>query len=102
MAYLRTRESIIRKHYSPDSLLVLSSCGGPQYRALTDRLLAALRPLTLLPFRLDLLFECRQLHQSLQRLSQPAASPSALIRLVRSIHNSVSQMPTTQEHASKK
>lgn len=101
MGYLRTRESILRKHYSSESLLVLSLRGGPMYHSLTDSLLAALRPLALLPFHLDLLFECRQLHQSLQRLGAAAAtSPTSLLRLVRSIQNSVGQLTIAEEYAS--
>lgn len=100
MGYLRTRESILRKHYNPESLLVLSLRGGPMFRALTDSLLAALRPLALLPFHLDLLHECRQLHQSLQRLGAGAAtSPTSLLRLVRSIQNSVGQLTIAEEYA---
>ncbi|KAJ1520827.1 hypothetical protein ONE63_003918 [Megalurothrips usitatus] len=101
MGYLRTRESILRKHYSPEGLLLLSLRAGPSYHALTDGLLAALRPLALLPFNLDLLFECRQLHQSLQRLGAAAAtSPTSLLRLVRSIQNSVGQLTITEENSS--
>ncbi|KAE8742564.1 hypothetical protein FOCC_FOCC011858 [Frankliniella occidentalis] len=100
MGYLRTRESILRKHYSTEALLVLSLRGGPLYHSLTDSLLAALRPLALLPFHLDLLFECRQLHQSLQRLGAAAAtSPTSLLRLVRSIQNSVGQLTIAEEYA---
>ncbi|XP_034234685.1 uncharacterized protein LOC117641457 isoform X5 [Thrips palmi] len=101
MGYLRTRESILRKHYGPEALLVLSLRGGPSFHALTDSLLAALRPLSLLPFHLDLLFECRQLHQSLQRLGAAAAtSPTSLLRLVRSIQNSVGQLTIAEEYSS--
>jgi hypothetical protein len=72
--YLRTRESVLRKHYAPEGLLLLANTAGASVRALTDQLLASLQPLSLLPFKLDLLFEVRQLHHSLRRmgsLSQP-------------------------------
>ncbi|KAJ4450504.1 hypothetical protein ANN_01931 [Periplaneta americana] len=42
--------------------------GGGSVTALTDQLLASLQPLSLLPFKLDLLFEVRQLHHSLRRM----------------------------------
>jgi len=66
--YLRTRESVLRKHYAPDGLLLLANTAGAAVRALTDQLLASLQPLSLLPFKLDLLFEVRQLHHSLRRM----------------------------------
>ncbi|XP_067013315.2 serine-rich adhesin for platelets [Anabrus simplex] len=114
VGYLRTRESVLRKHYTGDGLLVLANTAGASVRALTDQLLASLQPLALLPFRLDLLFECRQLHLSLRRvgsLQQPsppeapqasAGSPSTgkqwtLRKLVRSIQSSLTQS-TDEEH----
>lgn len=67
-SYLRTRESILRKHYTSDSLLVMTHTGGSNVRTLLDSLIATLQPLALLPFRLDLLFEYRQLHLSFKRM----------------------------------
>jgi hypothetical protein len=66
--YLRTRESVLRKHYAAEGLLLLANTAGASVRALTDQLLASLQPLSLLPFKLDLLFEVRQLHHSLRRM----------------------------------
>ncbi|XP_069675487.1 uncharacterized protein [Periplaneta americana] len=106
--YLRTRESVLRKHYSAEGLLLLANTAGASVRALTDQLLASLQPLSLLPFKLDLLFEVRQLHHSLRRMGSlpqpditsqqppPSTSPTSgkpwtLMKLVRSIQNSLSQ-----------
>jgi hypothetical protein len=66
--YLRTRESVLRKHYTAEGLLLLANTSGASVRALADQLLASLQPLSLLPFKLDLLFEVRQLHHSLRRM----------------------------------
>nr|CAD7393197.1 unnamed protein product [Timema cristinae] len=96
-SYLRTRESVLRKHYNSDSLLLLSNTAGASMRALIDQLVASLQPLSLLPFKLDLLFECRQLHLSLQRMEQPLSSSSSppkqwtFKKLVRSIQSSLTQ-----------
>ncbi|CAG2058873.1 unnamed protein product [Timema podura] len=95
-SYLRTRESVLRKHYNSDSLLLLSNTAGASMRALIDQLVASLQPLSLLPFKLDLLFECRQLHLSLQRMEQPPSSSSppkqwTFKKLVRSIQSSLTQ-----------
>lgn len=68
-SFLRTRETVLRKHYSPDSLLLLSHTGGSNIRALVDTLINSLQPLALLPFKFDLLFEYRQLHQSFNRMN---------------------------------
>ncbi|KAJ8915224.1 hypothetical protein NQ315_015447, partial [Exocentrus adspersus] len=67
-SYLRTRESILRKHYTGDSLLVMSHTGGANVRSLLDTMIAALQPLAFLPFHLDLLFEYKQLHLSFKRM----------------------------------
>lgn len=81
-SYIRTRESVLRKHYEPDSLLLLSHTGGATIRSLVDTLIASLQPLALLPFQFDLLFEYRQLHLSLKRMDSyqqllsPKHSPS--------------------------
>ncbi|PSN43503.1 hypothetical protein C0J52_13412 [Blattella germanica] len=109
--YLRTRESVLRKHYNSEGLILMANTTGASVRALVDQLILTLRPLALLPFKLDLLFEVRQLHHSLRHMSsllqpevanpQPpklSASPSptggkpwTLMKLVRSIQNSISQ-----------
>lgn len=77
-SYLRTRESVLRKHYDSDSLLLLSHTGGATVRSLMDTLIASLQPLALLPFQFDLLFEYRQLHLSLKRMDsyQQLLSPT--------------------------
>lgn len=77
-SYIRTRESVLRKHYDPDSLLLLSHTGGATVRSLVDTLISSLQPLALLPFQFDLLFEYRQLHLSLKRMDsyQQLLSPT--------------------------
>ncbi|XP_018328369.1 uncharacterized protein LOC108739128 isoform X2 [Agrilus planipennis] len=77
-SYLRTRESVLKKHYEQDSLLVLAHTGSVSVRGLMDTLITTLEPLALLPFRFDLLFEHRQLHESLKRMDsyQQPLSPS--------------------------
>ena len=67
-SYLRTRESVLKKHYTADSLLVLSHTGGTNVRTMLDSMLASLQPLAFLPFQLDLLFEYKQLHFSFKRM----------------------------------
>uniref|UniRef100_A0A6P7H870 Uncharacterized protein LOC114345508 isoform X1 n=2 Tax=Diabrotica virgifera virgifera TaxID=50390 RepID=A0A6P7H870_DIAVI len=67
-SFLRTRESVLKKHYTADSLLVMSHTGGANIRSLLDTMIAALQPLAFLPFQLDLLFEFKQLHQSFKRM----------------------------------
>lgn len=78
MSYLRTRESILKKHYTTDSLLVMSHTGGANIRSMLDGLISSLQPLAYRPFQLDLLYECKQLHLSFKRMDsfhQPV-SPS--------------------------
>ncbi|XP_076253104.1 uncharacterized protein LOC143191665 isoform X4 [Rhynchophorus ferrugineus] len=67
-SYLKTRESILKKHYTADSLLVLSHTGGSNLRHMLDAMIAALQPLAFLPFQFDLLFEYKQLHLSFKRM----------------------------------
>lgn len=74
-SYLKTRETVLRKHYSSDSLL-LSHTTDPSVRSLLDTLIATLQPLALLPFQFDLLFEYRQLHLSLKRMDEYQQPPS--------------------------
>lgn len=112
VGYLRTRESILRKYYQEEcGLLPLGNLGGPAWRGLADQLVASLQPLALLPFRLDLLHQPRQLAARLS-LSPPAEGPGprpsrasavppgapgwSLRGLVRSIHSSLSQ-PAPQQ-----
>ncbi|KAK4883199.1 hypothetical protein RN001_006518 [Aquatica leii] len=117
-SYLRTRESILKKHYHSDSLLLLAHTGGAAVRGLLDTLISALEPLALLPFQFDLLFEYRQLHESLKRMdsyqlpSSPThskpPSPTALtqrqwnlMKLANSIHScSTHSMTDTEEISS--
>lgn len=62
-AYLCTRESILRKHYSNNSLFVGAlSCANS--REVVDAFLNILQPLAFCPFQLDLLYQYRQLHNS--------------------------------------
>lgn len=67
-SYLRTRESLLKKHYTADSLLLLSHTGGTNLRTMLDSMVAALQPLAFLPFQFDLLFEYKQLHLSFKRM----------------------------------
>lgn len=67
-SYMRTRESVLKKHYEADSLLLMSHTGGASIRQLLDSLITSLQPLALFPFQFDLLFEYRQLHESLKRM----------------------------------
>ncbi|XP_049797885.1 uncharacterized protein LOC126215254 [Schistocerca nitens] len=114
VGYLRTRESVLRRYYQEEcGLLPLGNLGGPAWRGLADQLVACLQPLALLPFRLDLLHQPRQLAARLS-LSPPAETPRpargparvgaaaaagipagapgwSLRGLVRSIHSSLSQ-----------
>ncbi|KAL1452716.1 hypothetical protein WDU94_006920, partial [Cyamophila willieti] len=75
LAYLRTRESLLRRHYADSSLLVTAARGNATSKTLLDLLLGAMKPLTSLPFHLDLLYECRTLHESLVALSKLPMSP---------------------------
>ncbi|XP_068912211.1 serine-rich adhesin for platelets isoform X4 [Tenebrio molitor] len=78
MSYLKTRESVLKKHYSKDSMLIMAHTGGLNVRTMLDTLIAALQPLALLPFQFDLLFEYRQLHLSFKRMDsyQQQLSPT--------------------------
>ncbi|XP_046436485.1 uncharacterized protein LOC124188126 isoform X3 [Neodiprion fabricii] len=67
-AYLCTRESILRKHYSRSSLFV-SSLACVNAREMVDALLDILQPLALCPFQLDMLYQYRQLHNSLGHMN---------------------------------
>ncbi|VVC92548.1 unnamed protein product [Leptidea sinapis] len=76
VSYVRTRESILAKHYDPDSLVLAGCVGEPRCRALLDTLLASLEPLRLLPFTLDLMFEMRELHRSFKRIESDMRAAS--------------------------
>ncbi|XP_062525042.1 uncharacterized protein LOC101745102 isoform X14 [Bombyx mori] len=78
VSYVRTRESILAKHYGPDSLVLAGCVGEPRCRALLDTLLASLEPLKLLPFSLDLMFEMRELHRSFKRIENEMRAASRL------------------------
>uniref|UniRef100_A0A1B6D1K6 SH3 domain-containing protein n=1 Tax=Clastoptera arizonana TaxID=38151 RepID=A0A1B6D1K6_9HEMI len=98
-SYLRTRESVLRKHYNDEGLMLSACRGQSNNRALTDRLLDSLKPLAQHTFKLDLLYETRLLHQSLLQLGRLPLSPShsnssssskgswTLRRLMQSIQN---------------
>ncbi|KAF4518860.1 hypothetical protein B566_EDAN006711 [Ephemera danica] len=93
--YLRTRESVLQKHYDPNSFMFLSNSAT---RSLFDQLVTIIEPLSLLPFKLDLLYERKVLEYSLQRLGQDSnapISPTGLKewtrKLVRSIQSSLTQ-----------
>lgn len=58
----------MKKHYIEQGIMVSSSKGIMSDRQLTDQLLSMLRPLANITFKLDLLYECRLLHQSLLQL----------------------------------
>lgn len=76
VSYVRTRESILAKHYGPDSLILAGCVGEPRCRALLDTLLASLEPLKLLPFSLDLMFEMRELHRSFKKIESDMRAAS--------------------------
>ncbi|XP_060802339.1 uncharacterized protein LOC106137672 isoform X2 [Amyelois transitella] len=103
VSYVRTRESILSKHYGPDSIMLAGCVGEPRCRALLDTLLASLEPLKLLPFSLDLMFEMRELHRSFKKIEsdmRAASRPTSintppltlnqrnLLKLVRSMQSS--------------
>lgn len=84
VSYVRTRESILAKHYDADSLILAGCVGDSRCRALLDTLLTSLEPLKLLPFSLDLMFEMRELHRSFKRIESDmrAASRVSFINYV--------------------
>lgn len=66
VSYLRTRESVLRRHYTTNALLrggngVLAGGAG-------GTLIAALAPLANLPFNLDLLWQLKDMHRSFKRM----------------------------------
>nr|XP_018914980.1 PREDICTED: uncharacterized protein LOC109042593 isoform X3 [Bemisia tabaci] len=106
--YLRTRESLLSKHYSDEGLLLSACRSGSTVRGLVDLLITCIRPLAELPFKLDLLYECKQLHQSLLQISRHPLSPVqssigsnnrtswTLRKLMRSLQSLAAQ--STSEH----
>lgn len=76
VSYVRTRESILAKHYGADSIVLAGCVGETRCRALLDTLLASLEPLRLLPFQLDLMFEMRELHRSFKRIESDMRAAS--------------------------
>ncbi|XP_012276406.1 uncharacterized protein LOC105697569 isoform X2 [Orussus abietinus] len=62
-AYLCTRESILRKHYTGSSLFV-DALSSSTAREVVETFLEILQPLSSCPFQLDLLYQYRQLHNS--------------------------------------
>ncbi|ERL95179.1 hypothetical protein D910_12448 [Dendroctonus ponderosae] len=79
-SYLRTRESVLKKHYTADSVLVLSLTGGTNLRTMLDSMVAALQPLAFLPFQFDLLFEYKQLHLSFKRMDSYHQPTSPILK----------------------
>lgn len=67
LSYVRTRESVLQKHYHPEAFLYLSNTAT---KTLYDDLLLSLRPLSMLPFNLDLLHEYKALHASLLKMEE--------------------------------
>ncbi|XP_014475422.1 PREDICTED: uncharacterized protein LOC106744846 isoform X4 [Dinoponera quadriceps] len=70
-AYLCTRESILRKHYSNTSLFV-GALANSSARETVDSLLYILNPLAFCPFHLDLLYQYRQLQNSFGSINSHA------------------------------
>ncbi|KAJ8956774.1 hypothetical protein NQ314_006649 [Rhamnusium bicolor] len=98
-SYLRTRESILRKHYTGDSLLVMSHTGGTNVRSMLDNMIAALQPLAFLPFQLDLLFEYKQLHLSFKRMDsyhQPLSPTHKVVYILIEGQSPISKMENLQ------
>ncbi|KAI5698252.1 hypothetical protein M8J75_004217 [Diaphorina citri] len=76
LSFLRTRETLLRRHYSESAILVSGCRGNATAKTLIDLLIGALGPLNSLPFKLDLLYEVRSLHESLSLLGKlPPISP---------------------------
>lgn len=81
LSFLRTRESVLRKHYHDDGLILSACRGQANNRVLSDRLLTSLKPLAEKTFKLDLLYETRQLHQSLLQLTVSVCNTDFIIFL---------------------
>ncbi|CAG0894278.1 unnamed protein product [Cyprideis torosa] len=61
--FLRTRETLLKKHYQPDSFMAVANTAA---RFLFEEMVAALMPLRNHPFQLDLMHEYKMLHHSFQ------------------------------------
>jgi len=79
-AYLCTRESILRKHYSNSSLFV-AALANANVREIVDSLLYILNPLAFCPFHLDLLYQYRQLQNSFGNMNNHTVNVSKSILL---------------------
>ncbi|KAK6644331.1 hypothetical protein RUM43_000598 [Polyplax serrata] len=101
-SYLRTRDSLLRKYYDNSGLLLMSNIGGAPIRILVDQLINILESLNSVRFNLDLLYQTKLLHCSLQNInhllegadSNAFLTPTKqfmLMKLVQSIQNSISQ-----------
>lgn len=66
ISYLRTRESVLRRHYTTDSLL--RGGGGILTGSAGGALIGSLAPLANIPFNLDLLWQLKDMHRSFKRL----------------------------------
>ncbi|XP_077297144.1 uncharacterized protein LOC143918910 isoform X2 [Arctopsyche grandis] len=74
VSYLRTRESVLRRHYTTNALLrggsgLLSGGSG-------GTLIAALAPLANMPFNLDLLWQLKDMHRSFKRMEDMMSNES--------------------------
>ncbi|KAK9503861.1 hypothetical protein O3M35_010329 [Rhynocoris fuscipes] len=107
MSYIRTRETILSKHYMDESLLLSASRGQAKCRTLTDNLITSLSSLSQCNFSLDLLYETRQLHNSLLQLQRLPLSPNQNIeiasnslllkKIVQSIRSGLSNFSSTEQ-----
>ncbi|XP_057324936.1 uncharacterized protein LOC130667410 isoform X1 [Microplitis mediator] len=77
-AYLCTRETILRKHYTSSSLFVCG-IGCANSRKLIDNFLSILDPLAFCPFQLDLLYQYRQLHNSFSHVNNIITNDNNII-----------------------
>ncbi|KAI5727375.1 hypothetical protein M8J77_001490 [Diaphorina citri] len=90
LSFLRTRETLLRRHYSESAILVSGCRGNATAKTLIDLLIGALGPLNSLPFKLDLLYEVRSLHESLSLLGKlPPISP------IHSVSSSIGSLRTS-------
>ncbi|XP_073972586.1 uncharacterized protein isoform X3 [Rhodnius prolixus] len=110
MSYIRTRETILSKHYVDDALLLSASRGQARCRSMTDSLITSLSTLSQCNFSLDLLYETRQLHNSLLQLQRLPLSPNQnvemasnsllLKKIVQSIRSGLSNFSSTEQSQS--
>lgn len=83
VSYLRTRESVLRRHYTTNALLrggsgLLSGGSG-------GTLIAALAPLANMPFNLDLLWQLKDMHRSFKRMEDMMSNEVDINPLLRHI-----------------